>query len=181
MKETEMKINKVYVRLVDILLLCEETEHYNEMPKGKSGDIHSFIKRKFRITKRLVDLMFGDNDDIVDKLSKIIAEVSYFVESYEIPGTVKRWTEINPSLLYYDASYDCIEEIQDTYLCHQNNLIAPGLIVSVDTVKLREREKYFNELNKKYNYQYSMETMFLKELLVTLRMVFNNDFNEYIN
>jgi hypothetical protein len=65
----------------------------------------------------------------------------------------------------------------------QRGLAGEKLSLYPDEKLIAERKKYFEEIhrkNKENDLRYSQERIFLNELLNTLKLVFENDFAEYL-
>lgn len=132
-----------------------------------------------RVKKALMTEGFDqcDNKDC-QKLERIINETEAFIKSYSVPGVVKRWRKINPRINYFDCVFEIIrgcgmETARQLYGEGLLDYLPCDYIIKAQKVYFAQRE-YTNLRN---NLQYSEERLFQNELLRTLAMVFDNDFN----
>lgn len=183
-EEINLTIKTVFSELYKIISLYEKTECYNVVPENKSANIRKFMEEKFIATHGLVDCSLLGEKVVAAKLHTIIDETEYFVKQYERPGTVSRWKSINPKLLYFDSAFELMDELdEETYLKMQSGETEIKLSLYPDEKLINERKKYFEEINRKneeYNLRYSEERIFQNEMLNTLKLVFENDFEEYL-
>jgi hypothetical protein len=175
-EEINVAIKTVFNELYKIIIsnFYEETECYNVVPGKKSADIWKIKEKKLIAIHGLVESLLLGEKEVPAKLHAIIDETEYFVKGYEIPGTVTRWKRINPKLLYFDAAF---------YVMDEPGLSAGKLSLYPDEKLIAERKKYFEEIHRKNeenDLRYSQERIFLNELLNTLKLVFENDFAEYL-
>jgi hypothetical protein len=183
-EEINLTIKSVFYELYKIISLYEETECYNVVPGKKSADIWKVLEKKLIATHGLVESLLLGEKEVSAKLHAIIDETEYFVKRYEVPGTVTRWKRINPKLLYFDAAFDLMDELdEETYLEMQRGLAGVKLSLYPDEKLIAERKKYFEEIHRKNeenNLRYSQERIFQNEMINTLKLVFENDFAEYL-
>jgi hypothetical protein len=72
---------------------------------------------------------------------------------------------------------------EETYLEMQRGLAGVKLSLYPDEKLIAERKEYFEEIHRKNeenNLRYSEERIFQNEMLNTLKLVFENDFEEYL-
>ena len=177
MREEELRtsIKTVYGMLWDVLALYEKTSGYNEIPseeKNKEIDIWDYMGEKLLDIRKKVDVLFLGETEVKEKLTQIVDETEVFVRKYEIPGVVTRWKKINPKILYFDCAFDLKKACPKEY-----SEIAMGLC------EMTDQEKYFSEIQKKNedgNLRYSEERIFQNELLRTLALVFEEDFEGWL-
>jgi hypothetical protein len=185
-EEINVTIKTVFYELYKIIIsnFYEETECYNVVPGKKSADIWKIKEKKLIAIHGLVESLLLGESEVPAKLHAIIDETEYFVKGYEIPGTVTRWKRINPKLLYFDPAFELMDELdEETYLEMQRGLAGEKLSLYPDEKLIAERKKYFEEIHRKNeenDLRYSQERIFLNELLNTLKLVFENDFAEYL-
>lgn len=183
-EEIRLAIKSVFSELYKIISLYEVTGCYNYIPNQESVDVWDYMERKILTVRRIVDSLLLGEEEVSKKLHNIIDELEYFVKRYEIPGTVKRWKQINPKLLFFDYAFDMMEGLDnDTYLSMQRGLTDIHLSLYPDQELVTERKEYFEEIyekNKENNLRYSEERIFQNELHNTLKLVFENDFAEYL-
>lgn len=189
-EEINLAIKTVFSELYKIVGLYEITGCYNYIPDQKSVDIGEYMKGKFLAVRRTVDSLFTvdslllEEDIVSEKLHRIINETEYFVKCYERPGTVMRWKQINPRLLFFDCAFDLMEQLDyDSYLSMRRGLTGVSLSLYPDEKLIMDRKKYFQEIYKKNqanNLQYSEDRIFQNEMHHTLKLVFENDFKEYL-
>lgn len=183
-EEINLAIKTVFSELHKIIGLYEITGCYNCIPGQKSADIREYMERKILVVRRITDSLLLGEETVSKKLHRIIDETEYFVKRYERPGTVIRWKQINPKLLFFDCAFDLLEQLDDeVYLCMQRGLTNTHLSLYPDEKLIMERKRYFQEIckkNQENNLQYSEERIFQNEMHNTLKLVFENDFKEYL-
>lgn len=183
-EEINLAIKTVFSELYKIVGLYEITGCYNYIPGQKSVDVWKYMERKILVVRRIVDSLLLGEEVVSKKLHRIIDETEYFVKCYERPGTVMRWKQINPKLLFFDCAFDLLEQLDhDAYLCMQRGLTNTRLSLYPDEKLIMDRKKYFQEIYKKNqenNLQYSEERIFQNEMHDTLKLVFENDLKEYL-
>ena len=173
MREEELRtsIKTVYGMLWDVLALYEKTSGYNEVPseeKNKEIDIWDYMGDKLLDIRKKVDVLFLGETEVKEKLTQIVDETEVFVRKYEIPGVVTRWKKINPRILYSELAMG---------LCDAKLTCYP------DEKQMTDQEKYFSEIQRKNedgNLRYSEERIFQNELLRTLTLVFEEDFEGWL-
>ena len=184
-EEISWAIKTVFSELYKILGLYEDTECYNFLPDDKTKDIWKYMEKKILMAHGMVDSLLLGEKEVADKLHRIIEETEYFVKRYERPGTVLRWKQINHKLLYFDCAFELMEEIdEEMYLSMQRGLTNIHLAIYPDEKLIKERNTYFEEVNRKNeenNLKYSEDRIFQNEMLNTLKLVFENDFREFLN
>jgi hypothetical protein len=106
------------------------------------------------------------------------------VTSYERPGTVDRWIELNPRLLFFDDVFELMEELdKETYSRMQQGTFGMGFRFYPDKEMIEARRKYFEKIHQRNavrHQDYSEERILQDEILTTLKYVFLNDFKEYL-
>lgn len=175
MREEELRtsIKTVYGMLWDVLALYEKTSGYNEIPseeKNKEIDIWDYMGEKLLDIRKKVDVLF-------------LGETEVFVRKYEIPGVVTRWKKINPKILYFDCAFDLKKACPKEYSEIAMGLCDAKLACYPDEKQMTDQEKYFSEIQKKNedgNLGYSEERTFQNELLRTLTLVFEEDFEGWV-
>jgi hypothetical protein len=184
-EEISWAIKTVFSELYKIIGLYEDTECYNFLPDDKTKDIWKYMEKKILMAHGMVDSLLLGEKEVADKLHRIIEETEYFVKRYERPGTVLRWKQINHKLLYFDCAFELMEEIdEEMYLSMQRGLTNIHLAIYPDEKLIKERNTYFEEVNRKNeenNLKYSEDRIFQNEMLNTLKLVFENDFREFLN
>lgn len=183
-EEISWAIKTVFSELYKIMGIYEETERYNYVPGDKSKDIWKYMNKKMIMARGMVDSLLLGEKEVSEKLYTVIDEAEYFVKRYERPGTVLRWKQINPKLLYFDCAFDLMEELdKEKYLSMQRGLSNVHLSLYPDEQIIKERKDYFEEIGRKnedYNLRYSEDRIFQNEMLNTLKIVFENDFGTYL-
>lgn len=183
-EEINLAIKTVFSELYKIVGLYEITGCYNCIPGQKSVDVWKYMERKILVVRRIVDSLLLGEEVVSKKLHRIIDETEHFVKCYERPGTVIRWKQINPKLLFFDCAFDLMEQLdKDVYLCMQRGLTNTRLSLYPDEKLIMDRKRYFQEIYKKNqenNLQYSEERIFQNEMHNTLKLVFENDLKEYL-
>ena len=168
--------NCIYRMLNNVLYELESSSHYSYKP-GTEEDGYSYYDMKLQTIRNEIDSRFWDQNDTREKLYHLVDEVEYLIKSYSIPGTVKRWIDINPKLKYFDSVFDVIEEDPETY-----EKIKKGLIKLENGMKIsfcfyptqeecEERKEYFRNKNNQYSYS----RLFQNEIVETFRMIFEKD------
>lgn len=182
-QEIFLTIKAVSTELSKMISLYEETECYNVVPEKGFSDIGEFVEKKFARMRELVSPLSPDHEEetkVAEKLHNLIDETEYFVNSYERPGTVDRWIEINPRLLFFDAVFDLMEELdEETYLKMQQGLTGGGCRFYPDEKLIEARKEYFEKIDQRNAEQHlnvSEERIFQDEMLNTLKYVLLNDF-----
>lgn len=172
----------IFNMLYDLLALYEVSDGFNRIPGTDNSDgAWSYFENEIdRVRKELETLFLGERESANrEKLETIINETEDYIKSYSIPGVVKRWREINSLINFFDCAFEIIDEcgMETARLLHSKGLLdyLPSDFLII------ERKKYFAErenANVKENLRYSETRFFQKELLRTLAMVFDKDFNK---
>lgn len=182
-KEIRSAIKTVFSQLYDLIGLYEETECYNRVPGDKSADSWKYLEKKLFAIRRTVDTFLPGESETAGKLHTIVDETEHFVKSYERPGTVLRWKQLNPQLVFFDCSFEMMDALdKETYLSMQRGLTNVRLSLYPDEEFVAARNAYFEEIRKKneeHNLKYSEDRIFQNEMLATLKAVFEHDFQEY--
>lgn len=184
--ETRTSIKKIYGMLWDVLALYEKTERYNRIPENEKEtelDIWDFMGDKLLDVRKETATAFLGNGELCNKMEQVIDETEQFVRSYEMPGVVKRWKSINLKIIYFDCAFDLMEECPESYKEISRGLTDMKLACYPDEELIENRKNYFAEIkqkNEESNLKYSETRIFQNELLNTLTLVFQNDFEEYL-
>jgi hypothetical protein len=187
-QEIFLTIKAVSTELCKMISLYEETKCYNVVPEKGFSHIDEFVEKKFAEMHALVSSLSPDDEEeakVAEKLHNLIDETECFVKSYTRPGTVDRWVEINPRLVFfYDVVFDLMEELdEETYSKMQQGLTWFGFRFYPDEEFIEARKEYFEKINQRNAVQhlnYSEERIFQDEMLNTLKYVLLNDFKEYL-
>lgn len=182
--EIRTSIKSVYGMLREVLALYEKTECFNTVPAGeKEQDIQKYMGNKLLEIRKEINRLFPDEENISAQLMEIVDETEQFVRSYEIPGVVERWKQINPDIVFFDCAFDLWETCPEMFQKMRQGLTDMKLSCYPDEALVAARNRYFEEIKKKIedeNLEYSEERAFQNELLKTLTLVFNHDFKEYL-
>lgn len=177
-------VKTVYGMLWTVLAMYEKTDCYNEVPKNETADdIWNLMGDKLDEVRKKTNMEFLGNEELRTKMNNIIDETEVFVRRYEIPGVVKRWKQINPKILFFDCTFDIMEECPDNFRKISLGLTNLKLSCYPDESTVKARKKYFADIKKRIesdNLRYSDERVFQNELLRTLTLVFEHDFKEYL-
>lgn len=173
-------VKAIFSMLYDILAQYESSGCYNYIPgtKNTDGAWQYFEGMIGNVRKKLIADFLGKRDDTVcKKLEQIIDETEIFVKSYSVPGVVLHWKKINPQIFFFDCVFDMIDKLGAETA---RELFLKGLFEDFpDSNVIKARKNYFvrkRSENTENNLQYSEERLFQNELLLTLAMVFENDF-----
>lgn len=175
------EVKAVFGMLYDILACYEESDCFNCIPGTDDLDgAWSYFEGEIGKVKKELESQFLDRHADADyqKLERIINETEVFIKSYSRPGVVKRWRRINPQINFFDCAFEIIEEcgMEAARRIYREGLL--DYIPSYYTVKVRNDYFATQKLaNDKDNLKYSEDRIFQNELLRTLAMVFENDFN----
>lgn len=182
--EIRKSIKTVFGELWEILALYEKTDCYNIVPdKESKSDIWNYMDERFLHVRKTVNVLFLGESELRKKLMQIVDETEYFVRRYEKPGVIKRWKEINPRLLFFDVSFEILDESPELYKKMCRGLTDINLSCYPDIDLIYAKKVYFKQIkqaNEDNNLRYSEEKIFQNELLQTLTLVFENDFKEYL-
>ena len=187
MKRNEVKkaIRTVYGELWDILALYEKTGGFNEVPKEDEGtDIRDYMGEKLSHVRKTAGILFLGEHEISRKVFQIIDETEYFMSQHEIPGVVPRWKLLNPRLTYFDCAFSLMDKDPELFKQISRGQTEFSLSCYPDPELIRAREKYFRNIREKssrHNLQYSEDRIFQDELLSTLRLLFEDSFQEYLH
>lgn len=185
MKKTEIRsaIKTVYQELWDLLSLYEKTEGFNTVPEGEEEDCWDYVRNRLSDVRKQVDTLFQREEELAGKLKRIIEETEYFAGQCEIPGVVTRWKQANPKLNYFDCAFDLMEKCPEECEEMRRGLTALSLSFYPDEAMIAERNAYFEEIEKRSeweNLSYSEDRIFQDELLNTLKILFEQDFEDYM-
>lgn len=188
--EQRERIVEIYGMLNHILWQIESSDHYNYIPGTKTDGWDYYEAELSKVVEAMQRLLLGE-DTILDRLRNIIQEVRRFVKSFEVPGVVDRWLEIDPALKYFDVVFDAIENCPELYLEVEDNAAqaAPGTFVPhfafQPTLRdVLERNAYFKaveEENERLNNQFSEDRIFQNEMVRALELVMKHDFPEFFD
>lgn len=182
--EIRTSMKTVYGMLWEVLALYEKTDCYNKVPEGeKEADIWDYMGDKLLDVRKTIAALFLGEKELREKLNYIVDETEQFVRSYELPGVVKRWKQINPQMLFFDRAFDLMEICPDEYKEISRGLTEVRLSCYPDESLIEERKRYFAVAKKKIedgNLQYTEDRVFQDELLRTLTLVFEYDFKDYL-
>lgn len=182
--EIRTSIKTIYGMLWEILAMYEETECYNKVPKeAKEDDIWNYTGNKLLTVRKEINCLFFGEEALRSKLLQVVDETEYFIRSYEQPGVVTRWKKINPQIIFFDCSFDLMEEYPEVYEEISLGLSNLRLSCYPNKTLANARKRYFLKVKKKIehgNLRYSEERVFQDELHRTLTLVFENDFKDYL-
>ena len=191
MKKKEMKnaVKTVYQELWDLLSLDVETEHFFKLPKGAESVENSeedegwnFAYGKIKEIRDHVIALFSDEREIIRRLLLIVEETKCFIRNCEVPGVVTRWKQINPRLVYFDCAFEVMETCPEAYLEMRRGLTDVRLSCYPDEELVEKRNAYFADAKAKSERngkEYLEEQVFQEEILHTLTLLFEKDFQEY--
>jgi len=192
MKKKEIKnaVKTVYQELWDLLSLDVETEHFFKLPKGAESVENSeedegwnFAYGKIKEIRDQVIALFPDEWEIIRRLLLIVEETKCFIRNCEVPGVVTRWKQINPRLVYFDCAFEVMETCPEAYLEMRRGLTDVRLSCYPDKELVEKRNAYFADAkarSERNGKEYSEEQAFQKEILHTLTLLFERDFQEYL-
>ncbi len=182
--EIGASIRKVYGMLWEMLAMYEKTECYNKVPEGaEEDDIWDYMGNRLLEARKEISRLFLGEEVLGAKLLQVADETECFIRSYEQPGVVTRWKRINPRILFFDCTFDLMEECPELYQEISWGLNDLKLSCYPDETLTAARKCYFLETKKKIedgNLRYSEERVFQDELHRTLTLVFENDFKDYL-
>lgn len=182
--EIRTSIKTIYRMLWEVLALYERTECYNQLPEDEQDvDIWSFMGDKLSNIRKEISTLFLGNKELSEKLNQIVDETERFVRSYEVPGVVKRWKQINPQLLFFDCVFDLLEECPEMFRKISWGITELKLSCYPDETLVEAKNSYFTNAKRKIeerNLRYSDKRVFQDELLRTLTLMFEHDFKEYL-
>lgn len=183
-KEIKRAIKVVYGELWELLSLYEKTDCFNEVPEGEAEEeIWDYLERKVVDIRKTVAVLFLGEVEIAKDLNQIIDETEYFVKQYEVPGVVRRWKQVNPKLIYFDAVFTIMEEEPKLYKQASRGLKDVHFACYPDAELIAERNNYFKEIERKNqcdNLKYSEDRIFQNELLCTLTLLFEELYAKYL-
>lgn len=180
-------IKGIYQMFYDVLYEIIDSCFFNYIPNTKI-DGFNYYERRIDKIRGEINKIFLNNQVHREKLLNISNEIELFIKSYSIPGVCKRWKEINPAITFYDVVYDIYYENRTLYerikacnlLLDEDNYLLFDFIPNDEQIK--QREIYFEKVdyqNKLHNLRYTNEIIFRNELLKTLTMVFEHDFDDF--
>jgi len=182
-REIQKAIKTVYGELWDLLSLYEVTESYNTIPVESDQGVWEYLGNRLLNIRKSVHLLFLGQKTVTEKLIRIVDETEHFIRSYEQPGVVTRWKQINIRLLYFDCAFEIIEEEPETYKALSRGLTDCRLYCYPDEELVEDRKAYFQAIEEKNNHDnlhYTKERIFQNELLNTLTILFETDFKELL-
>lgn len=95
-----------------------------------------------------------------------------------------RWKLLNPRLTYFDCAFSLMDKDPELFKQISRGQTEFSLSCYPDPELIRAREKYFRNIREKssrHNLQYSEDRIFQDELLSTLRLLFEDSFQEYLH
>lgn len=180
-------VRKVYVCMLAFLDLFEDTKGFDCLPKGVSGKLEDFLDPQIDEIQMLID-SFAEMESegrkvkkivIYSKLQYILDEIKFFVHDWEVPGVVRRWRQINPSIDFYSCERELRAGINREF--YHNTADVIGIVKNLDDELIGLRKKYYNRIQEKQmqkNRTALGVDMFGEELRKTMELVFRNDFEE---
>lgn len=165
-------VKAIFDMLHDILAQYEASDRYNQIPGEEDSDepCEYFKDLIENARKKLTSDYLGKSDsEEHQKLDRIIGETEEFVTSYEMPGVVTRWREINPRLNHFDCAFELIEEVgMET----AEELYRKGMLEFLPSEEdIEARKEYFGRVERADD-----AGVYQEELLKTLEMVFESEF-----
>ena len=157
---------------------------FNEVPDKKIGKEkeEEYFSRLIDDVQREIDCLFlFEKDETRNKLNAIVRDTRIFVKSYEMPGVVDYWLEVNPALKYFDPVFDIMETDNVLFkkICNgEYKVVRFRFIPSEEELKVKK--KYLENLdcgNQNNNFRFSEERLFQNELINTLTILFKKEFN----
>lgn len=182
-EEVSSGIQEVFDLCSELIFQYEPTDGYNHVPKGATEtDIAEYVDNRFFEIRLAVMQIFRSKKDVAKRFLQIIDEFEIFVRSYEIPGVVDRWKQINPDIQYFDCAFDLMNCAPEAY--EKISMGQTGLkLKCYPTERISRERKQFFECTKLFQEHlgltYSETRAFEFELWNTLKKVLHNDFQEY--
>ncbi len=179
-------IDYIYGLMNALLYESEDSLGYSYKP-GSKEEGFAYYDKCLQNIRQEIDWRFRKQKDIRNKLYRLVEEEEELIKSYSQPGVPARWLRANPRLRFYDCVFDFIEECPELYDQIRSGEVITwwGQEVHFSFYPTKEeckiRKAYFAELeekNAKQNRQYSYDRFYQNELVNTLRMLFESDFDE---
>lgn len=188
--ELDEKLSKVYKLLYEILFMYDASDCFNKVPDRKieKEKEEEYFSGLIDEVQREIDCLFlFEKDETRTKLNTIVNDVRIFVKSYELPGVVDSWLDINPALKYFDSVFEIMESNTALFekICNRKykcNLNGENKVVSFRFIpneeELEQKKRYFESFNcenEKNNFKFSKERLFQNELINTLTILFEKE------
>lgn len=181
-RTNQLAIRLVHEQLRQFLSEYEETERFNQVPAGapETWPVSYTSRRLLEIWRTACTLLQGEQD-LLEKMERILAETVYFTREYEQPGVVRRWKQLNPNLLFFEAAFDFMEESPELYEQMRMGLLPFRPACLPDQSWCRRRDAYFAAARERLSREgrgWSRDLLFQEELCRTLDLVFRKDFGD---
>ncbi len=178
----QLAIRLVYEQLRQFLSEYEETERFNQVPPDapEAWPVSYTSRRLLEIWRTACALLQGEQE-LLEKMERILAETVYFTREYEQPGVVRRWKQLNPNLLFFEAAFDFMEESPELYEQMRMGLLLVRPDCLPDKSWCRRRDAYFAAARERLSQEerkWSRDLVFQEELCRTLELVFRQDFGD---
>lgn len=177
-----MAVGIIYEELHGLLEQYAETEGYNHAPtEAPESDGFAYAARRMAEIWRTAATWLAWAPAHTRKIVRILLETESFLQSYEYPGVVRRWKEIDPALNYFDCAFDLMEKCPEQYERIRMGMSNLRLSCYPDQKWMEQRRAYFEEARTRLEDEgqaYSEERFFQDELLQALTLVFQMDFGD---
>lgn len=179
----QLGIGLVYEQLRQFLCEYKETERFNQAPPDapETCPVAYTSRRLLEIWWTACTLLQGERE-LLEKMERILAETVYFTREYEQPGVVRRWKQLNPNLLFFEAAFDFMEESPELYEQMRMGLLPIRPACLPDQSWCRRRDAYFAAARGRLSREgrrWSRDLVFQEELCRTLDLVFRKDFGNF--
>lgn len=162
-------------RLLEIVYLYKRSSAYNYIPDTKEDGWDYFTIKFNDIAIELnQDLTLSKNE--YDKINAITLEIKSFVRSFEGADSLSnRYFDANPNLRFFQIAYQIQEESDKLFY----QIAAKNMLSYVPKIRdFSERDQYLKRKKKESqvnNYREDEEDLFMTELALALRVVFQNE------
>ena len=179
--DLDNEIKKIYRMLYDILFMYDTSNCYNRIPDKKHEiGVEKYFEELIDKVIKEINAIFLFNKEIRSKLLIIAEDTKVFLKRYEVLGVVDSWLEANPKIRYYDTVFDIMESEYMQYEKIRNGEYGRIHFGFYPTVhELECKKEYFKTIQEKKDmYDFSDAVYFKDELLNTLTILFEKNFND---
>jgi len=167
-------INAVYQDIIRLCSILAESCFYHEAGTAQGTQKYIYILDEIRNKIWLYSLY---QDEIREKLFRILDETQLMIISCDIPNVAERWLAANPCLKYYDAVFEIYHQSPEYYnkIINSKN-IHFRFLPTEEEFKLEE-EYRLKQKKRQEIMNISYEKQYQEEVIKAVAAIFKTDFS----
>lgn len=172
---TEKCVHAVYAALIKLLSEYSASHCFTKAPDD--SDSLLYYRGKVDKIESLIKQLHGHND-LKDKMLSVTGAIKKMICTCNFPGVPSLWYKINPNLRFYTAGFCVMVEAPDFYKKIKNRETWIRLDYYPEESELELCYEYFASLykeNDENHYHYNTDDFFQKELINTVKIIFETD------